>query len=514
MHSISRVCTCLILTVTVFAATLSARTLQLAPGGDDSAECADGAVFATLTRAAQCLAPGDTLLIADGVYAGGVEIGIRSTMEAPLVIRGQSLAAIIEGSGDKTDALRIQECSHVVLEKLTIRKSGRAGLAVRFSDHVRVADCLLTNNEVWGIFTSFADDLTIEDIEACSSKVQHGIYHSNSGDRFIIRRNHIHHNNGCGIHMNGDPEISGGDGILNEGLVERNHVHHNGGGGAINMTHVHDIIVRNNLLHHNRANSVTIYQDTGTFEQGSKRVLVTGNTSHFAPGEGRSGINIQETTEKVVITGNIFVSGGNRGNLQVESEHLPTIISDYNLFWGVDQSVLVEQPGDKLISLDQWRSLSGNDMHSQRADPLFGNIAEFDFVPDATSPALDAAAPLDSVRAMVARLEGTSWLLATLDSIPAMDFDGNSRPVGEAPDIGAYEFRPSLESMYDFNGDQRLGIADALALLLKGLRNPGNMSYDIDHDGRWGVADVVALVKIMINNSSAMAALAGRLALE
>jgi hypothetical protein len=513
MHSIFRFITCLILTVAVFAGTISARTIHLAPNGSDNAECAAGAVFATLERAVQCLAPGDTLLIANGVYSGGAVVTLRSLPEAPLVIRGQSLDAVIEGSGNQTDALRIQECSHVILEKLTVRKSGRAGLAVRFSDHVRVADCLLTNNEVWGIFTSFADDLTIENIEACSSKVQHGIYHSNSGDRFVIRGNHVHHNNGNGIHMNGDPEIAGGDGILNEGLVERNLVHHNGaaGGGAINMTHVHDIIVRNNLLHHNRANSVTIYQDTGTFEQGSKRVLVTGNTIHFAPGQGRSGINIQETSEKVVITGNIFVSGGSRGNLQVESEHLSTIISDYNLFWGVDQSVLVEQPGDKLISLDQWRTLSGNDMHSRLADPLFGDIAGFDFMPADSSPAIDAAAPLDSVRAMVASLEGTSWLLAALDSLAAGDFDGNSRPMGEAPDIGAYEFHPSLESMYDFNGDNQFSIADALALLMKGLRNPGNMTYDIDRDGQWGLADVVTLVRIMIANSSAMVVITGGL---
>ncbi len=497
------------------ATNIQAKTIHLSATGDDSAECAAGAVFATLGRAVECLAPGDTLLIANGVYAGGVVITLRSSPEVPLVIRGQSLEAIVEGSGDKVDAIRIQECSYVILENLTVRKARRAGVSVRYSDHVRVADCLLTKNETWGIFTSFADDLTIENNETSYSRVQHGIYHSNSGDRFVIRGNHVHHNYGNGIHLNGDPEIPGGDGVLNEGLVERNLVHHNGagGGGAINMTHVHDIIVRNNVLHHNRAGGITIYQDTGTFEQGSKRVLVTGNTIYYAPGEGRSGINVQTTTEKVVITGNIFVSGGSRGNLEVNSEHLPSIISDYNLFWGVGQSALVER-NDNLISLDQWRTLSGNDLHSRRADPLFGSIAGFDFIPTESSPAVDAAAPLESVRAMVARLEGTSWLLARLDSLSAEDFAGNSRPVGAAPDIGAYEFRPSLESMYDYNEDSRFGVADALALLLKGLRDPGNLSYDINGDGRWGAADVVALVRLMIKNLSMSVALAGGLELE
>ncbi len=515
MYSINRLFACLFLLVTLIASTLSARTLHLAPGGDDSAACADGAVFATLSRAVECLAPGDTLLIADGVYAGGVKIGVRSTPGAPLVIRGQSLDAIIEGSPMGIDAIRIQDCSHVVMENLTVRKAGRAGTAIRYSDNVRVSDCLFTENEKWGILTSFANDLIIENNETRYSKVEHGIYHANSGDRFVIRGNHVHHNNGNGIHLNGDPEIPGGDGVLNEGLVERNLIHHNGaaGGAGINMTHVQDIIVRNNLLHHNRAGSVTIYQDTGTAEQGSKRVLVTGNTIHYAAGEGKSGINVQTTSEKVVITGNIFVSGGSRGNLEVNSQHLPTVISDYNLFWGVNQSVLVER-NDNVISLDQWRTLSGNDLHSKQADPLFSDIAGFDFMPDASSPAIDAAAPLDSVRAMVASLEGTSWLLNAFDSLAAEDYNGKSRPAGAAPDIGAYEFRPSLESLYDFNSDNRLSIADALALLLKGLRNPGHLAYDIDGDGQWSAADVVALVKILIDYSSMAVALGGGLALE
>ncbi|MBW7995454.1 MAG: hypothetical protein FVQ81_02560 [Candidatus Glassbacteria bacterium] len=480
-----------------------ARTLYVSPDGDDASDCGPGAEFATLARAVTCLIPGDTLLISNGVYAGGVQVSVEAGETNPLVIRGESLEAIIDGSPEGIDALRIQDAAYVVLENLTVRNAGRAGTAVRFSHHVRISGCLFTDNNTWGIFTSFADDLTVEYNETRNSKVEHGIYHSNSGDRFVIRGNHVHHNRGNGIHLNGDPEIPGGDGVLNEGVVERNHVHHNGaaGGAAINMTHVHDIIVRNNLIHNNLAGGITVYQDTGTFEQGSKRVLITGNTLYYAPGEGRSGVNVQTTSEKVVITGNIFVSGGSRGNIQVNSEHLRSIISDYNLFWGVQESALVER-NETVLSLEQWRTDTGNDLHSFRADPLFRGIPEFDFFPLDSSPAIDAAAPLDTVRAMVSGLEGTDWLLARLDSLPPEDFLQKSRPAGRAPDIGAYEFGSALQSSYDFNGDNRFSVADALTLLLKGLRNRAEPSYDIDGDGVWSIGDVITLLRLIIGNTS------------
>ena len=491
---------------------ITAGTIFLATDGDDSAECAPGTRFATLARAIQCLGAGDTLLIENGVYAGGVVYTVEATAEKPTVIRGESLEAIIDGSPENIDALRIQDCAYVMLENLTIRNAGRAGVAIRFSNHVRTADCLFTNNNTWGLFTSFTDDLTIENCEACSSKVQHGFYHSNSGDRFVIRGNHVHHNNGNGIHLNGDPEIQGGDGVLNEGIVERNVIHHNGasGGAAINMTHVHDIIVRNNLAHNNRAGGVTIYQDTGTFEQGSKRVLVTGNTIYYAPNQGRSGVNIQTTSEKVVVVGNIFVSGGSRGNIQVESQHLQSIFTDYNLYWGVAESAIMER-GDVNFSLSKWRTDTGNDAHSLNADPQFGDIEAFDFVPASGSPAVDAAAPLDTVRAMVARIEDAEWLLGRLDSIVQEDIEQHARPSGKAPDIGAYEIGSSLRSSWDFNGDNHISIADALALLLKGLRNSGERVYDINNDSVWSTADVVAMLRLMLADSPRLSSIDGRL---
>ena len=421
---------------------LAARTFFLSADGDDSSTCRAGAEFRTLKRAVACLAPGDTLIIREGVFEGGVEITISATEKAPVLIQGESLDAVISGSGDRIDAIRIQSSSYVNLDRLTVKLAGRAGAGVRHSNHVRITNCRFADNGKWGIFTSFADDIHFEGNECCGSKDEHGIYHSNSGDRFVIRGNLVHDNRGNGIHLNGDPEIPGGDGILDQGVVEENVIYGNGtgGGGAINMTHVHDILVRNNLIYKNYAGGITVYQDTGTFEQGSKRVLIMGNTVYYEPGKGRSGVNVQTTSEKVVVVGNIFFSGGRRGTLEVNSDHLSTIVSDCNILWGVGTDSLIERK-EKLLSFETWRKLSGNDRRSKYADPFFTDIGSGNFEPLPGSPALDSGMSLDSVKTVLERLEGCNWLLARLDSLPEVDIRNEIRPKGAAADAGAYEIK-------------------------------------------------------------------------
>ncbi|HLA39203.1 MAG TPA: hypothetical protein VJ417_04360, partial [Candidatus Glassbacteria bacterium] len=77
----------------------AARTLYLAPGGDDNSKPENGAVFRTLEGVVNYLWGGDTLFIRNGIYRGGVTIRRGCKAEAPLVIRGESKYAIIRGSG-------------------------------------------------------------------------------------------------------------------------------------------------------------------------------------------------------------------------------------------------------------------------------------------------------------------------------------------------------------------------------------------------------------------------------
>jgi hypothetical protein len=305
-----------------------------------------------------------------------------------------------------------------------------------------VRNCTSFSNGKWGIFTDHASDFILEGNECYGSADEHGIYHSNSGDNFVIRNNILHHNYGCGIHINGDPEY-GGDGVISFGIIEGNICYKNGrpkGGAGINMTHVQDVIVRNNLLYHNYAGGFTFYQDTGTFEQGSKRALITGNTVVYGPGEGRSCALVMPTSEKVLICNNIFVSGGGRGTIEVNSDHLESIISDHNVFWGVAQENMVEIKGET-ISLKAWQSRTGNDLHSLVADPLFIDPPRGNFQLVGSSRAIDCGLETKQIKDILNRLGGFEWVISRLEQLPAVDLQGQKRPSGKRPDAGAYEIK-------------------------------------------------------------------------
>ncbi len=498
------------------ATVVQAKMIYLSTTGSSNPACEAGAEFSSLDAALACLQPGDTLFVRDGVYSGGPLVSLVGTAQAPIVILGQSLNAVFDSTTrSNRDILRLDHSSHVVVDGLTFRNSNRAGLGIIRSDHITVRGCLFANNYKWGLFTGFADDVLFENNESYGAKDEHGIYHSNSGDRFIIRNNYIHHNAGNGIHINGDPELidttEGDDGVIQYGIVERNIIHDNGykGGAGINMTHVRDVIVRNNLVHNNYAGGLTYYADTDDQRYTSRRALIMHNTVYFKFSSGRAVVNIQPSSKSVVIANNILVSGGGnviRPVFQNWSDYPSSILSDYNLLWGEDSSAIATVSNNQTYSLGDWRNYRKSDRHSFYADPLFVSVADSNFSPTDSSLAIDAATPLDSVRAMVAALDSSDWLLGRLDSLENDDLYGNSRPAGTAADMGAIELGADPQSLYDFNGDGHLGVADALALLLKGFRNPQEQSYDINGDGIWSMADVVTLIKLMIVQPTILAA--------
>ena len=487
-------------------APLAARTMYLSTTGDDSAPCAPGSEFRTLPRAFSCLTAGDTLIIRNGTYVGGlIADSIIGTAEAPILIRGESLGAVIKGTDANRDALRLYRSAYITVDRITAREAVRAGIGIIHCDHITVTNSCCADNGKWGILTGFADDVHFEGNECYGSVEEHGIYHSNSGDRFVIRGNILHHNGANGIHLNGDPELQPGDGVLDFGLVERNIIYKNGskGGAGINMTHVHDVLVRNNLIYDNYAGGFTVYQDTGTFEQGSKRVVIWGNTVYFRRYTGRSCVNVQTTSEKVVIAGNILVSGGinEQVPLYIISEHQNTIVSDYNILWGIDTEKMVFREAGQPISLDQWRSYSGNDLHSAAADPQFVSIDSADFKLAETSPAIDAGMPLDTLKAHLERLGEFEWILARLDSLPNDDILTNKRPAGAGPDAGAYESGADPAELYDFNQDARFNIVDAVSLILLAGKDPENPRFDINADGVYSIVDVIELLLLLAKST-------------
>lgn len=385
-------------------------------GSDIFGDGSQGSPWASIQHAADQVGPSDTVLINPGTYAGGIVVETGGTASAPITFRANGPGVVIEGSGGERDAFFIDHADYIVVEGLTIQHAQRAGLRISLSDHVSVRGCTFADNGRWGVFTDFSDYTLIEDSESYGAVEEHGIYISNSSDYPTIRRNRLHHNYACGLHMNGDLS-QGGDGIISYGLVEANIIYENGLGGCsgINMDGVTDTIVRNNLLYDNHASGISIYRIDGG--SGSKDNRVLNNTIVMAP-DGRWAINIPDVED----TGNQLYNNiaynhhSWRGSISIASPALVGFASDYNALmdrFSVDD-------GNSRIDFAAWQAL-GYDAHSLLSTPqaLFVNPAASDYRLKAGSPAIDAGMILTEV---------------------GEDLLGVSRPSGAAYDIGAYEF--------------------------------------------------------------------------
>jgi hypothetical protein len=454
MKKIASALLMLLLAVIVAPAMAQGQTYYVDSAGSDIT--GDGSLlhpWASIHYAAGQVSAGDTVLINPGTYAGGIYVDTGGTAAEPVTFRANGAGVIIEGSGGERDAFYIESADYVVVEGLTIRHANRAGLRISLSDHVTIRNCTFADNTTWGLFTDFSDYTTVEDSESYGAEEQHGIYISNSSDYPTIRRNRLHHNRGCGLHMNGDISM-GGDGIISYGLVERNIIYENGlgGGSGINMDGVTHTMVRNNLLYNNHASGISLYQIDGGSGSHDNKVL---NNTILMASNGRWAINIPELedTDNQLFNNIAYNAHSWRGSISIASPVLPGFESDYNVVMDRFSS----DDGNTRITLSAWQAL-GYDIHSIIATPdqLFINPATPDYHLKSDSPAVDHGVPLSQV---------------------TEDLEGNPRPAGSTYDIGAYEFIPAL-TLQGAAGDSSIYLYWSVNIPL-----PGGSDWRISYDG-------------------------------
>ncbi|MFT7288666.1 MAG: parallel beta-helix repeat protein [Halieaceae bacterium] len=250
---------------------------------------------ACVTPAAQCslnrellqrLKPGDTLSLQPGTY-GSLRISdLHGSAEQPIIIAGTDVringepASQVQGAHPASgDAIEIRESSHLILRHLSLKGARRAGIRINNSHNITITDSYFANNGVWGIFSNHSNDITITDNTLIGPAQQHGIYLSNSGDRGLIARNHIHGFDACGIQLNGDLSMGGGDEVPADGLIsdvriEHNLISGNGrvGGSAINLDGAIGTQIVGNLLLNNRAAGVAMFQIDGGAPSSGTRI--------------------------------------------------------------------------------------------------------------------------------------------------------------------------------------------------------------------------------------------------
>lgn len=402
-----------------------AATRFVSPYGRDANPGTQSAPWREIAWAATHVSAGDIVDIADGTYASPITISVHGSAAQPVIFRATGDAAIVSGAGTNAtnrDAVFVTFAEHVIVHGLKIQNAFRSSVRVDQSDHVRIQACVCSNGGTWGIFTDFSDDLSLLGNECYGSVREHGIYHSNSGDRALIRGNYCHDNFSSGIQINADP-IAGGDGISSECVVERNFLLRNGlgtgmggGGAAINLASVRNSTIRNNVLIANRATGIALWDDGQGTQWGSRDNVIVHNTVRHDAGQGRFAFLIWNGSTGNVLKDNLLV-GGARGAISFTADSLSGFVSDHNVLfsqggWPIVQNDITSQS----YTLAQWQA-TGRDVHSYAQLPLFTNASGGDWSLSSASVGRDTGADVGVPR----------------------DYQGGVRPRGAGFDTGAYE---------------------------------------------------------------------------
>jgi Right handed beta helix region len=373
------------------------RKLYVAPDGADAGACDEAAPCRQIAQAVAHLQPGDSVLVADGLYKRFTIKGMKATQDRPITIFATGMNAVVNGE-DKCghndlaccDSILIDGSSYITIDGLRSRGAARAGLADLNSTHIQVRNGVFGPNWHWGVFAGFVDDMVIEHNEAFGSLTEHGIYFSNSGDRVTIRNNWVHDNIACGIQINADYTCKPGpgeyagpvDGITTQALIEGNVIHGNGskGGAAINLDGVQDSIVRSNLLFGNMSRGIVNFgdadgveddrDDDGNGRWGPKGMLIEDNIV-IQPRGARPGLLLRYSAGKNIARHNLLIHHDpGRAGLELASQQDAELLdSDHNVLDRVAVGSDEVAPLGTVISLEAWQHDYGKDKASRPVAP-------------------------------------------------------------------------------------------------------------------------------------------------
>ncbi|HLF62240.1 MAG TPA: right-handed parallel beta-helix repeat-containing protein [Saprospiraceae bacterium] len=401
---------------------VNATTWYVSNSGSDSNNgLSPGMAFLTIQFAENQCGPGDSVLVANGSYAG-FYVDVSGTPVAPIVFLANGNAVFVTSPTNTTDGINVEGdedngADWIELNGFIVNDMPRNGIRLVYAHNCVVRNCICDSNFERGIFTGFTDDILIEDNVCSNSEDEHGIYVSNSSDRSIIRNNVCHHNNGGGIQINADAS-QGGDGISSDPEIYGNILYENGvvGGAAINLDGVQGAFIYNNLLYENHATGIALFQQDGA--EPAIDATIAYNTIVQAS-NGRWCLLIVNGATGAQVYNNILINQHPiRGSIALGPDAITGFGSDYNI---VVNSMSVEE-GDVILTFEEWQDM-GYDLNSMLADPIDNIFTDAD---GGDYHLLMMSQPVDAGNG------DFSFGVTT-------DIEGNTRPTGPEHDIGAYE---------------------------------------------------------------------------
>lgn len=452
-------------------ASTTGRVLTVSTNGSvTSADCTLSLPCRTIQQAVDSAVAGDTIEVLPGTYKA-FKILSKSDLTIRAKETGVTVIADLSIFGGAI-VLRINESTRITIEGLTVSNaianssmSGR-GAFITLSDAITLRNNTFQNNQDTGVTTGHSHNTLIQGNTFFNSS-SHGLYISNSSDNITIQKNKFYNIGGSALQVNAAANgLSGEDGISRNVLIEQNTIFNAGQG--MNLLGVQDSTVRNNLLWGNNGTGIVLARDDDTCTrapQGPKNISVLHNTVIMATG-ARYPLQVKESLGAIQLRNNIFsTTDTNRGFLDISnkpptcpkitSSDLANINSDYNIFTGPTARIALND-WQTFKTFPEWQAL-GKDTHSRTlgdTSSLFVGGVTYRLA--STSPA-----------------RNTGTITTVLN-----DIDDDSRPSGNAPDIGSDEFlEPDLTPLSVVKVTDRSVIRHGkTALVTLTFENPNSVS--------------------------------------
>jgi len=385
--------------------------------------------------------PGDTVVVRGGTYTpppspinGLFEFhNVTGTPGAPLMLLAYPGETVLVQRTGPLNTAGIKSFyngangtqGHFVIAGFRIDMAGGGNGAVAISPDM--TDIRIVNNETFGMYEDSGGAAALE----------------GSGTGYRILGNHVHDNGGSklyhGLYFDGRAASSG------DYEIAYNHIHHQTGGRGIQIFGdtgriITNVRVHHNLIHNIHLDGILFGDDNGTGFQAYNNVVyqvadpaMQGPSAD--PGQGGGCIRFNHPGLVAVVYNNTFVdcaadnSASDSEGIRFQAANTITlrnniVASNVVIASGAAPYARIESALTIISSNNLWYGAGaapGFDTSPQTGNPNFASAPVANFHQTSPSPTIDNGSV--SVNALV-----------------TSDFDGNARPQGSAPDIGAFEF--------------------------------------------------------------------------
>jgi parallel beta-helix repeat protein len=389
--------------------------------------------------------------------------------------------------GRRNNAFRASGKSWVVIDGFEIRHTEQEGINLQ----VGCSDIVVANNRIqlantFGIRAAACTRVTVEN-NVISDGQYHGIGFTNGSNGCVASKNEVFHNadpvarRAVGIYLFGAPN----------NIIEANRTWENQDTGVQLDAGSNYCLVYNNRSYRNG-------------DHGYDHLNAT-NTTHVndvAYGNYKDGFSIEGTSPGTQIYNCIsFDNGLTTGeyDLWVNGPSAVGFQSDHNIFWNSNYQAPFKFVATKFSHLADYQAASGQDAHSLQTNPMLVDPPDGNFIPLASSPAIDAGTS-----------DVANWPVTDEAGNPRCDVvtvpNGGFGPVGFC-DIGSDEYVvadqvlvPARQgSIGDRNalplGNRAAEAAGSLALSTgfpNPCRGPVEFAIDLPQESRveWAVYDL------------------------